>query len=88
METSEEKDLGVFVTNDLKWNRQCSSAAAKENRVLGQISNSFLCLEEETLRLFYTGLIRPHLEYAISLWNPFTKININLIEKLREERPN
>ncbi|CAF0898466.1 unnamed protein product [Brachionus calyciflorus] len=27
-ETIEEKDLGVFVTNDLKWNRQCSVAAA------------------------------------------------------------
>ena len=82
-ETSEEKDLGVFVTNDLKWNRQCSAAAAKANRVLGQIRNSFLCLEEETLRLLYTGLVRPHLEYAISMWNPSTRTNINLIEKVQ-----
>lgn len=36
-ETSEEKDLGVYITNDLKWNRQCSNAATKANRILGQI---------------------------------------------------
>ncbi|CAF0969430.1 unnamed protein product [Brachionus calyciflorus] len=81
-ETIEEKDLGVFVTNDLKWNRQCSAAAAKANRVLGQIKNSFLCLEEETLRLLYTGLLRPHLEYAFSMWNPSTKTKLLLIKFL------
>ncbi|CAF0761751.1 unnamed protein product [Brachionus calyciflorus] len=64
-ETIEEKDLGVFVANDLKWNKQCSAATAKTKRVLGQIRNSLLYLKEETLRLLYTGLVRPHLEYAI-----------------------
>ncbi|CAF1138894.1 unnamed protein product, partial [Brachionus calyciflorus] len=82
-EKIEEKGLGVYVTNGLKWNRQCSAAAAKANRVLGQIRNSFLCLQEETLRLLYTGLVRPHLEYAISMWNLSTKTNINLIEKIQ-----
>ena len=82
-ETAEEKDLGVVVSNDLKWNKQCSSAASKANRVLGQIRNSFVSLDKETFRLLYTGLVRPHLEYAVSIWNPSTKANINIIERVQ-----
>jgi len=72
-ETICEKDLGVFVSNDLKWNKQCSVAAAKANRVLGQIRNSFVFLDKQTLKLLYSGLVRPHLEYAVSMWNPFNE---------------
>lgn len=82
-ETTCEKDLGVFVSNDLKWNKQCSAAAAKANRVLGQIRNSFVSLDMQTLKLLYSGLVRPHLEYAVSMWNPSTKSNIAVIEKVQ-----
>jgi hypothetical protein len=82
-ETIEERDLGVMISNDLKWNRQCSVAAAKANKILGQIKNSFTYLDQITLKLLYTGLVRPHLEYAVSTWNPWTKGNINIIEKVQ-----
>ncbi|CAF0711550.1 unnamed protein product [Brachionus calyciflorus] len=82
-ETFEEKDLGVVVSNDLKWSKQCSSAASKANRVLGQIRNAFVDLDKETFRLLYTGLVRPHLEYAVSIWNRPTKANINIIERVQ-----
>ncbi|CAF0830712.1 unnamed protein product [Brachionus calyciflorus] len=56
-ETIEEKDLGVYITSDLKLNRQCSTAATKEIRILGQIRASFSFLDKETLRLLFTGLL-------------------------------
>ena len=31
----EEKDLGVVVTNDLKWENQCIAAVKQANKVLG-----------------------------------------------------
>jgi len=34
---SEEKDLGVIVSNHLKSGRQCSEAMKKANRILGMI---------------------------------------------------
>jgi len=34
---SEEKDLGVIISDDLKWDKQCSQAVAKANKVLGLI---------------------------------------------------
>jgi hypothetical protein len=72
-----------MVTSSMKWNKQCSVAAAKANRILGQIRNSFVSLDKETLKLLYTGLVRPHLEYAVSAWNPTTRTNISTIERVQ-----
>ena len=38
-ETTGRKELDVFVSYDLKWNRKSSDAAV--NKILGQIRNSF-----------------------------------------------
>jgi len=32
---SEEEDLGVIISGDLKWEKQCSEAVKKANRMLG-----------------------------------------------------
>ena len=59
----EEKDLGVFVSNNFRWKKQITIAAAKANMVLGQIKkkNSFAYLDYQTLRPLLTALVRPHL---------------------------
>ena len=33
-DTNEEKDLGVLISNDLKWSKHCLNAYTKANRVL------------------------------------------------------
>jgi len=38
---SEEKDIGVIVSDDLKWEKQCSQTVAKANKVLGLIKRNF-----------------------------------------------
>ena len=40
-ETVLEKDLGVFISRDLKVAEQCSKAVSKAMRVLGLIKRSF-----------------------------------------------
>ncbi|CAF1062084.1 unnamed protein product, partial [Brachionus calyciflorus] len=82
-ETTEEKDLGVIVSNNLKWNKQCIVAAAKANRILGQIKSSFVYLDRQIVRLLYTGLVRPHLEYAVSVWCPSFKSDISILDKVQ-----
>jgi len=37
----EEKDLGVHISNDLKWEKQCSQAVAKANKALGLTKRNF-----------------------------------------------
>jgi hypothetical protein len=39
-EMDEEKDLGVIMQSDLKWNRQCKNAVKTPNRIFGIIRRS------------------------------------------------
>ena len=39
---SEEKDLGVIISEDLKCEKQCSEAVKKANRMLGMIKRNFI----------------------------------------------
>ena len=53
-EVNEEKDLGIYISNDLKWAKQCNVAAAKANRILGQLKNAFSYTDTESSKLLYT----------------------------------
>ena len=64
------KDLGVIISEDLKWQKQCSEAVRKAN-----IDRS-----QETIILLYKSLVRPHLEYCYQIWSPYYKKDIKLIE--------
>ena len=61
---NEEKDLGVIISEGLKWEKQCSSAVSKANRILGMIKLNFVDRSKETILVLYKSLIRPHLEYC------------------------
>ena len=57
--TESERDLGMIITNNLKWSVQVDKAAKTANSVLAQIKNSFTYFEAETVRLLYVALVRP-----------------------------
>ena len=67
---SEEKDLGVFITDDLAVSKQCSHAYLKASRVLGMIQRTITSRNKYILRTLYKKLVRPHLEYCIPAWSP------------------
>ena len=70
-ETKIEKDLGIMISNDLKWSTQVSYASGKANKMLGIIKHSFKNLDINAPKLLYTSLVRPHLDYANSVWCPY-----------------
>jgi len=75
------KDLGVIISEDLKWQKQCSEAVRKANRMLqGMIKRNFIDRSQETIILLYKSLVRPHLEYCYQIWSPYYKKDIKLIE--------
>jgi hypothetical protein len=82
-EVTEEKDLGVIISNDLKVGSQCARATLTANRILGMISRTFTCKNRETILLLYKSLVRPHLEYCIQAWRPHLQKDINLLEKVQ-----
>lgn len=59
------------------------TSAAKADRVIGQIRRSFRCRDPRTVKLLYTSLVRPHLEYANSIWNPYLHKDIDRLEKVQ-----
>jgi ribonucleases P/MRP protein subunit RPP40 len=80
---SEEKDLGVIISNTFKVSKQCAKAANKGNQILGLIKRTFISKEKNVLLNLYKALVRPHLEYCIQAWRPHLVKDINLIEKVQ-----
>ena len=52
----------------------------KANAVLGLIRRSFSFLDCHLFKKLYTTFVRPHLEYAHSVWSPHSLKHINIIE--------
>ena len=66
---TEERDLGVVVSNDLKASKQCRTAYTKAMRTLEMMKEQ-LYIKRKTLLKLYKTLIRPLLEYCSSTWSP------------------
>ena len=50
---SDEKDLGVIISEDLKWDKQCSEAVMKANRMLGMIKCNLVDRSKEMIITLY-----------------------------------
>ena len=78
-----ERDLGVHISSDLKWKRHVDSIASKANKILGMLAKTFTCRDVDLWKTLYISLVRPHLEFASSVWNPYLKGDIDTLEKVQ-----
>ena len=78
-----EKDIGVTIDTNLSFEQHIQNQVNKANRNLGIIRRSFKYLDMETFCLLYKALVRPHLEYAASVWSPYKKKDIDSIENVQ-----
>ncbi len=79
----EEKDLGVYVDSELSFDEHIATKVKKANQLVGLIRRSFDYLDGKTFVKLYTALVRPHLEYAQSIWSPHLKKHRHIIEKVQ-----
>ena len=71
LEVSEaEKDLGLIVDKSLKFHEHVASVVKKANQILGMIKKTYITRDANTIKLLYTSLVRPHLEYCNVIWGP------------------
>ena len=82
-ETAQEKDVGVMVHESLKPSAQVAKAAAKANQVLGQMARAVTLRDKVTWPRLYKTYVRPHLEYAVQSWNPWTQADKEVLEKVQ-----
>lgn len=79
----DEKDLGVTIDSELKFDEHISRKVRVSNAIVGQIRRSFSYLDCDTFRRIYTAFVRPHLEYGQAVWSPYLVKNINMLENVQ-----
>ena len=79
-----EKDLGVMVADKINFDTHIQQQVNKANRIMELIRRMYMFLDETSFRYLLQALVRPHLEYAEAVWSPFTKKDIDTIEKVQK----
>ena len=80
---SEEKDLGVVFDPSLKFTVHVAKVSNKANSIIGLIKRTFTYMDVDMFLPLYKTLVRPHLEYANCVWNPFLRKDIDRLEKVQ-----
>jgi hypothetical protein len=81
----QQRDLGVIITNDLKHEKQVKKSVKNASRMLGFIARTFEYKSKNIMIPLYKALVRPHLEYAVQLWSPNLRKDINKMEKIQRK---
>ena len=67
-----ERDLGIYIQNDLKWDTHVKNATAKANRMLGIIRKAFKYSCRFKYQTIVCSMVRTHLEYlsmhGVHIW--------------------
>ena len=80
--TTQEKNLGVTFSADMKVSEQCGIAASKVTQILGLIRRTITYKEKQLIVPQYKAIVRPHLEYCIQAWMPYHKKDIDKLERI------
>ena len=77
------KYLGVTLQSDMKFDQHIDIICNKANRMLGLLRRNLRSAPKNTKELGYKALVRPILEYASSVWDPYEEKDIQKIEKVQ-----
>ena len=81
--TKDSKYLGVTFSSDLSWNSHINNISAKANRTIGFLRRNMHSYPKEVKASAYTTLVRPSIEYASSVWDLYTRNNIQQLEAIQ-----
>ena len=79
----EVRDLGVMVSNDLKWSKHIGNMVSKARSTLSWMLSVFRTRDRIVMTTLYKSLVRSLLEYCCPLWNPGRVVDIQLIESVQ-----
>lgn len=77
------KDLGVYISDDLKWTSHINFIYKNASLSSFQILKAFKTKNFWTLLQLYKTYVRPKLEYSSPVWSPSSKQGIEKIEKVQ-----
>ena len=79
------KYLGVTISDDLTWSKHIQTISSKARRIIGMLYRQFYhYTSTPTLLHLYKTQIRPHLEYASVVRDPYLAKDIQLLEGVQK----
>ena len=72
-----------MISSNLKSSNQCIQACSKANKMLGMIKRTIRYKKPEIIVRLYKALLRPHLEYCVSVWSPHYTRDKELLERVQ-----
>ena len=81
--SSQEKHLGITVSNNLKFSAHVAMITVKANSRVGIIKRNFSVLSKEILVPLYLSLVHPILDYGAQSWSPNLIQDIQSLERVQ-----
>ena len=81
--TDNTKYLGLTSTSDLKWNNHIQKVTYTANSVIGLLRRNLRIASKAVKTQAYEALVRPHLEYACTVWDPHTQVNVRMLDSVQ-----
>ena len=78
-----EKYLGVHITQDLIWSLHIDRVATKASQKLGFIRRNQRGAPAQCKQLAYIALVHSGMEYASTIWDPHINVHSNKLEKIQ-----
>ena len=82
---SHAKDLGITISDDLKFHKHTQNICNKTKGEIGRIRRSFVTRSPCFLTNLYKTYVSPHLEFCSTVWNPVYQMDIDRIEKVQNK---
>ena len=79
------KYLGVTLSDNFKWSSHIALICKKANQQLGFVRRNTRFLPQSFKEAAYKSLIRPHLEYCCSVWDPHTVADTQNLERIQRQ---
>ena len=78
------RDLGIYISEDLKVRNHCSLISRSSYYKLRQFSLAFECKDIDFQLCIYSTYIRPLLEHNTQIWSPYQLGDIDTIERVQK----
>ena len=83
--TAQNKYLGVTLQDNLKFGLHVKDKIKKASQAMGMVRRSLANAPKKCKKQAYVALVRPHLEYASSVWDPYTRGDIYKLEMIQNK---
>ena len=80
---TEAKYLGITITSDLKWDSHINNICQKANRTIGFLKRNLNISNSDIKNKAYTSLVRPTVEYASPVWDPYLQKDKHKLEMVQ-----